>query len=100
MTRNRNRTFTVTSIAIVIVVVLIVILLVTGEGFKRNLKSLKSNYTGGLDRTVTVYDYNGNPIKSWTGKFDLSEDDNEIFFDDDDGKRVIIHGGLVICEEN
>lgn len=66
---------------------------------KRNLKSLESNISGGLDRTVTVYDYNGQEIKSWSGKFDVSESENEVYFDKD-GKRVIIHGGIVINEEN
>ncbi len=62
-------------------------------------KSVGSDFGGGLDRTVTVYDYNGNAIKSWSGKFDMSESENEVFFDIN-GKRVIIHGGIVISEEN
>lgn len=66
---------------------------------KRNLKSLESNISGGLDRTVTVYDYNGQEIKSWSGKFGVSGSENEVYFDKD-GKRVIIHGGIVINEEN
>lgn len=70
------------------------------ETFKRNVKSMKSNWTGGLERTVTVYDYNGGVIDSWTGKFDVTDSENEIYFDDEEGKRVIIHGGIVINEEN
>mgnify|MGYP004561251883 FL=1 len=66
----------------------------------REMKSTVSNWTGGLNRTVTVYDYNGQKIKSWTGKFDVTEDDNEVYFDDENGKRVIIQGGIVINEEN
>lgn len=66
----------------------------------RGVKSLISDVKGGIDRTVTVYDYNGNEIKSWSGKFDISESENEVFFDDANGKRVIIHGGIVISEEN
>lgn len=64
------------------------------------MKSTVSNWTGGLNRTVTVYDYNGQEIKSWTGKFDVTEDDNEVYFDDENDKRVIIQGGIVINEEN
>lgn len=66
---------------------------------RREWKSISSDLTGGLERTVTVYDYNGNEIKSWTGKFDVSDSENEVYFDVD-GKRVIIHGGIVINEEN
>lgn len=65
----------------------------------REIKSTVSDWTGGLDRTITVYDYNGEAIKSWTGHFDVSESENEVYFDLN-GKRVIIHGGIVINEEN
>lgn len=68
--------------------------------FDREVKSFSSNWNGGLNRTVTVYDYNGGKIKSWSGKFDVSESENEVYFDDSDGKRVIIHGGIVVNEEN
>lgn len=64
------------------------------------LKSIGSNVSGSLDRTVTLYDYQGDVLGSWSGRFDVSEDDNEVFFDDAEGKRVIIQGGIVVCEEN
>lgn len=63
-------------------------------------KSIGSDMDGGLDRTVTLYDYQGDVLDSWSGKFDVSERDNETYFDDADGKRVIIQGGIVVCEEN
>lgn len=66
---------------------------------KRTIKSIGSDWTGGLERTVTVYDYNGEVIKQWEGKFDLQENDQEIYFDDQNGKRVIIQGGITITEE-
>ena len=66
---------------------------------QRTIKSIGSEISNGLERTVTVYDYSGNEIKSWTGKFDVSSSENEVYFDKD-GKRVIIHGGIVINEEN
>lgn len=64
----------------------------------RSMKSLSSDFDGGLERTVTVYDYNGEKIKSYSGKFDVSESENEVYFDLN-GKRIIIHGGIVINEE-
>lgn len=67
--------------------------------FDRTMKSTVSNWTGGLNRTVTVYDYNGQEIKSWSGKFDVTDSDNEVYFDDENGKRVIIQGGIIINEE-
>ena len=53
-------------------------------------------------RTVTVYDYNGQEIKSWSGKFDvyLKKPTNSVYFDTEEGKRVYINGGIIICEDN
>lgn len=70
----------------------------TGEN-KRAWKTTYSSWTGGLDRTVTVYSYDGTPIESWSGRFDISESDQEMYFDIN-GKRVIIQGGIIISEEN
>ena len=66
---------------------------------QRAFKSQESNLSGGIERTVTVYGYNGEEIQSWTGKFDVTESDQETYFDID-GKRVIIQGGIIINEEN
>ena len=86
-------------IIVIALAVLILMLSLCGcEGWKREMKSMQSDWTGGLNRTVTVYDYNGEPIKSWTGKFDVSSNTDEVWFDID-GKRVIITGGIVINEE-
>lgn len=49
---------------------------------------------------VTLYDYNGEEIRHWSGKFDVSESENEVYFDDQNGKRIIIHGGIIVNEEN
>ncbi len=88
--------------------ILIVLTLVLSLGFtscescSREMKSIKSDIGGELNRTITLYDYNGQVIKSWTGKFDVTENanKNQIYFDDQNGKRVIIDGGIIINEEN
>lgn len=70
------------------------------ESQQRELKTIRSDWTGGLNRTVTVYDYNGQKIKSWSGQFDVNETDrNSVYFDTAEGKRVIISGGIIINEE-
>lgn len=69
------------------------------ESTQRSIKSTVSDWTGGLNRTVTVYSYDGTPIKSWSGKFDVQPRENSILFDKD-GKRVIIYGGIIVNEEN
>ena len=67
--------------------------------WSRAWKSFGSDVAGGLNRTVTVYSYDGDVLGQWSGKFDVSESENETFFDVG-GKRVIIQGGIVINEEN
>lgn len=87
-------------IAVTICVVLSGCIFVFNTAFiQREIKSWRSEIDGGLERTVTVYDYNGKEIRHWTGKFDVSESESETYFDDEDGKRVVIHGGIVINEE-
>lgn len=51
-------------------------------------------------RTVTVYDYNGQEIKSWSGTFDVYQNKPTVYFDTDEGKHVFINGGIIICEDN
>lgn len=68
-------------------------------GFQRGMKTIGSDITGGLDRTVTVYSYDGEKLGEWSGKFDVSSSEQETFFDIN-GKRVIIQGGIIINEEN
>lgn len=65
---------------------------------QRALKTQESNLGGGLNRVVEVYSYDGDLIKSWSGEFDVTENDQETFFDID-GRRVIIQGGIIINEE-
>ena len=68
------------------------------ESVGRSVKSIESDFGGGLNRTVTVFSNTGEQIKSWSGKFDVSNSETETWFDLN-GKRVIIHGGIVIDEE-
>ena len=70
------------------------------ESCSRDMKSLKSDFGGGLYRTAVLMDYNGDTIKTWSGKFDIrdSGSDNQIFFDID-GKRVWIQGGIFVRKE-
>lgn len=65
----------------------------------RGQKTWESDWGGGLDRTVTLYSNNGEEIRSWDGKIDLSNSEEEIMFDLNN-KRTIIHGGIVVVQEN
>lgn len=68
------------------------------ESCSRGMKSLSSDFGGGLHRKVTLYDYDGEVLREWEGTFDVAENDQECWFDVD-GKRVIIQGGIIVNEE-
>lgn len=83
-----------------LLIVAIAMLSSCGEAWQRELKSLKSDLNGGLNRRVEVYDYNGNKIREYEGKFDVRETPHDyVYFDMQDGRRIIIHGGIIINEE-
>lgn len=86
-------------IAICLILVTLMFCLSGCASWSRSLKSIGSDFSGGLDRTVTVYSYDGQILGQWSGKFDVSESEQETYFDVN-GKRVIIQGGIVINEEN
>lgn len=72
----------------------------TEEG-ARALKTQDSNFNGGIERQVIVYDANGDIIEEYQGKFDVEYESNQILFDDEDGQRHIIcfGSGTVIINE-
>ena len=97
-----NKDFHKSYVALVIIFIaifLIIILIFGRASVKREVKTMTSGFDNGLDRKITVYDYNGNKIRSWTGKFDVTQGETGLLFDDQDGRRVIITNGIVINEE-
>jgi hypothetical protein len=96
-----------TFIKFIIGAVLLIATTSCSESWDRTIKDMKSDYGGGLYRRVTVYDYQGNAIKSWEGKFDTQMGDSAgtpyVKFDrtDSTGKkvRVMVQGGIIINEE-
>lgn len=71
------------------------------ESGKRAIKTQESNFQGGIERKVEVYDMNGSLIKSYQGKFDVDYNECRIIFDDEKGLRHIIYypTGTVIIDE-
>lgn len=62
----------------------------------RAMTDMKSDFCGGLNRTVNIYNYQGELIATYTGKIDLevSENCNKVKFDLD-GKRYIYYNCIV-----
>ena len=83
----------------ILLVVVLVMVLSGCESWQRTKKDISSDFSGGISRTLTVYDYTGKEIKKYEGKFDIQETEgNKIKFDMN-GKRTIIYNAVVICEE-
>ena len=90
-------------VAIIVIVCLLVAFCAAFTGcsasFKRGVKDFTSEYTGGLNRTVTVYSMTGDKIGEWRGKIDIEADDTKVKFDLN-GKRTIIYNAIVIAQED
>lgn len=69
------------------------------ESCSREMHSLQSDFGGGLYRRVTLLDYQGDTLKVWEGKFDVQFTDRNSAYWDQNGKRVMVSGGIIINEE-
>ena len=90
------------STIVVTVILGISVLTLTGcsESFQRSMKTFRSEYAGGLERTVRVYSGSGELIETYEGKLDVEANEygNKVLFDLN-GKRVILYNATVIVEE-
>ncbi len=91
------------AIAIILAVILCAMIVLSGctgcATWERSCKTWQSEVTGGLDRTVNVYSYDGTLIASYTGRIDIEENESKVLFDLD-GKRYIYYNALVEVIEN
>lgn len=76
--------------------------ILTTESFQRKVKSMKSEYLGGLERKCELASGNGTIQRSYTGKLDIqpSGTANKVLFDLN-GKRstIVVGGGTFVCDE-
>lgn len=86
--------------AVAVIVIGLVALIVFGNraGCSRAAKSFESHMNNGLERTFTVYDYNGNKVFEDSGRMDYVYEDGKWYYDKD-GKRTSTSGGIVIVQE-
>lgn len=85
-------------IAIVLVTVTLILAIVYGlapSSFKRRVKDVESNWTGGLNRHLTVYTANGDILAEYDGKIDLEQNDSGIVKFDFKGKRYMYYNCFV-----
>lgn len=79
-----------------IISLFIIIISSTGcSSLSRTFVDIKSDITGGLDRTITVYTANGDIIAQYTGKIDIETNDGGYVKFDYNGKRYIYYNCFV-----
>ena len=61
---------------------------------ERELKSCQSEFNGGLDRIVKVYNLNGEIMATYEGRIDLATEDGCVQFEYN-GKRIIWYNAIV-----
>ncbi len=84
-------------IGVVVAVLLIlgIVIFFVRSSTQRTLKDIQSEYTGGLNRTVNVYSYDGKKIATYDGKIDIAEKNSNIVKFELKGKRYIYYNALV-----
>ena len=91
----------VMKIVLIVVAVIVAILIVAAVIFfsrsstQRKLKDIESEYSGGLDRIVNVYSYDGKKIATYNGKVDIAERSGSVVKFQIDGKRYIYYNSMV-----
>lgn len=88
-------------IGIIAACVLLAVLILIGVVFfvrsstQRTLKDIQSEYTGGLNRIVNVYSYDGKKIATYEGKIDVAERADGTVKFQIKGKRYMYYNALV-----
>lgn len=85
--------------SIILIIAIVFIFGIFGNmRWKRNFKNFKAE-TVGLNRVVTVYDYNGGVVRQWEGRILVDGNGERTKITTSDAKTFIIDGGIVIIEE-
>ncbi|MGB9731050.1 MULTISPECIES: hypothetical protein [Calditerrivibrio] len=65
---------------------------------KKKFKDFEAE-TIGLNREITLYSDNGQVIKRWEGRFNITRAGSSLYFIDNNGKSVIINGTYIVQEK-
>lgn len=84
-------------IAIILMLALTMVTFTGCASCNRALTDLKSDISGGLQRTLTVYTADGDVLAWYTGKIDLESNEGGYVKFDLNGKRYIYYNCFVEC---
>lgn len=83
------------TIASFVVTLTIIFSFTACSSWKRATVDIKSDFGGGLNRTINVYTANGDLLATYTGKIDIEETEGGYVKFDFDGKRYIYYNCFV-----
>lgn len=84
-----------TIIGIVAFVLVICFVIFNSQGCQRKVVDLKSNFGGGLDRTINVYTADGRKLATYSGRIDIAEKEGGYVKFDYNGKRYIYYNCFI-----
>ena len=83
---------------IILLCICVLVLFLSGcESCSKSIKHYKSSVIG-IKRRVTLYSCNGDPIRTWEGRFMVELSGNTAAWIDDNNKEIKIAGMFVIEE--
>lgn len=80
---------------IIIGLALVAVLMSGCASIERGLKDMQSDLDGGLKRTLTVYNANGDVLKTYKGMIDLAPTEGGYVKFDFNGKRILYYNCYV-----
>lgn len=80
---------------LVALLILVAVVFFARSSTQRSIKDFQSEYTGGLNRTLNVYSYDGKKIASYEGRIDIAENNSGTVKFQLKGKRYIYYNALV-----
>ncbi len=84
-----------TIIGVIVFVLIICFVIFNSQGCQRKIVDLKSNFGGGLNRTINVYTADGQKLATYSGNIDIGENNGGYLKFDYNGKRYIYYNCFV-----
>lgn len=68
------------------------------ETVLRDAKNIQADF-GGVPREVVLMNYNGDTLEKFNTKYITSDSGASIYFEDENHKRIVLSGGIIVCKE-
>jgi len=68
------------------------------EPVTMGVKNIQADF-GMVPREIILMNYNGDTLEKYNTNYILSDSGASIYFEDENRKRVILSGGIIVCKE-